>query len=32
VLATLAFLQYFYADALLEIARLPAIIVFVAVQ
>jgi hypothetical protein len=32
LLATLAFLQYFYADAFLQIARLPSIIVFVLVH
>jgi hypothetical protein len=32
LLATFAFLQYFYADASLQIARLPSIIVFILVH
>jgi hypothetical protein len=32
LLATFAFLQYFYADTFLQIARLPSIIVFVLVH
>jgi hypothetical protein len=32
LLAAFAFLQYFYADAFLQIARLPSIIVFVLVH